>query len=452
MFKVGDIVDLEITSVGSAGEGVGKVDGFAVFVARALPGEKIKARLTLVKKSYATGKLLEINQKSPHRQRPVCEVFYKCGGCQLQHLDYSGQLKIKEQQVRDALERIGKFSDVQIFPVLADKQPLNYRNKMQCPVASQDGLKLGFYEVGSHKVVDVRECHIQNQVNNTILTVVRDWIRKFRISVYNEQTGKGLVRHVLGRVSSATGEVMAGIVCTQKSMPHKEELIEMLKLSIPNITSVVQNINSRRTNVILGDITKVLYGKESIADKIGEFTFQIAAKSFFQVNTKQAEVLYKTALDYAQLTGEEQVVDLYCGIGTISLFLAKQAKKVWGIEIVDVAVEDAKINAKANGIENVEFFKADVNLALEKISKKTRLDVVVLDPPRAGCDKALLDTIVNSKPKRVVYVSCNPATLARDLRILVDSGLYELVKVQPVDMFGQTSHVETVVLMSRVNN
>ncbi len=243
---------------------------------------------------------------------------------------------------------------------------------------------------------------------------------------------------------------MVGIVCTQKSMPNKDELIEMLRLSIPNIASVVQNINSRRTNVILGDITRVLYGKDSIDDKIGEFTFQIAAKSFFQVNTKQAEILYKTALDYAQLTGEEQVVDLYCGIGTISLLLAQKAKNVWGIEIAEVAVEDAKTNAKNNGIENVEFFKADVNLALEKISKKTRLDVIVLDPPRAGCDKALLETIINSKPKRVVYVSCNPATLARDLRILVDSGLYELVKVQPVDMFAQTSHVECVVLLEKV--
>lgn len=451
MFKVHDIVEVEITGLGSTGEGVGKADGFTVFVQGALTGEKVKAKLTTVKKSYALGRMLQVLKKSEFRQKPVCEVFYKCGGCQLQHMTYAGQLESKRQQVKDAMGRIGHFKDVPVLPVLGDSQPLNYRNKMQCPIASQDGTKIGFYKTGTHEVVDIKECHIQAAENNQIIEVIREWVRKYKVSIYNEQTGKGLLRHIIGRVSADNGEVMAGLVCTQKSLPNKEELIVMLRERIPNLVSIVQNINSRRTNVIMGEHTRVVWGKPTITDKIGGFSFDISANSFFQVNTKQANALYSKALEFAELTGKENVVDLYCGIGTISLFLASKAKQVWGFEIVDVAIENAKDNAMANKISNVEFSCVDVAVGLEKLSKKKKLDVIVLDPPRAGCDKPVLEHIINANPKRIVYVSCNPASLARDLRILVDSGKYELVQVQPVDMFAQTSHVENVAQLVRVD-
>lgn len=450
MFKVHDIVEVEVTGLGSTGEGVGKADGFTVFVHGALTGEKVKARLAFVKKSYAQGRLLQIISKSEFRQKPICEVFYKCGGCQLQHMTYEGQLLAKQQQVSDALGRIGHFKDVTVLPVLADADPMYYRNKMQCPIASQEGTKIGFYQTGTHEVVDLKKCYIQAEANNLIIEVVREWIRKYQVSIYNEHTGKGLLRHIIGRVSSKTGEVMAGLVCTQKSLPNKEELIAMLQMSIPKLTSVVQNINSRSTNVIMGEHTRVIWGKPTITDKIGDFSFEISANSFFQVNTRQANILYSKALEFAELTGKENVVDLYCGIGTISLFLAAKAKHVWGFEIASAAIENAKDNAMANQIANVEFNCQDVAVGLEKINKKKRMDVIVLDPPRAGCDKALLEHIINAKPQRIVYVSCNPASLARDLRILVDSGSYELTQVQPVDMFAQTAHVEVVSQLIRV--
>lgn len=450
MFKKGNQIELKITSLGSSGEGVGKVDGFTIFVKGALPGEKIRAKITILKKSYANAQMLQIIDRSPQRQKPFCPLFYKCGGCQLQHLSYEGQLIVKKQQVIDALERIGHIPNPPVFPVLADENPMYYRNKMLCPIASQDGTKIGFYKTGTHEIVDMQECYIQSQANNIILTTVREWVRKYKISVYNEESGKGLLRHILGRVSAATNEVMVGLVCTQKSLPNKLELVEMLKANIPNLVSVVQNLNSSNTNVIMGRTNIVLYGKSVIADKIGSFTFEISATSFFQVNTKQAEKLYQTALDYAKLSGTETVVDLYCGIGTLSLFLAQKAKNVIGVEVVPIAIDNAKENAKFNKVKNIEFICDDATVAMQQISRKNNIDVVVLDPPRAGCEKPLLEQIIQTLPQRIVYVSCNPASLARDIKILTDSGDYKLVKVQPVDMFGQTAHVETVVLMSRV--
>ena len=450
MLKKGERIELQITSMGSSGEGVGKLDGFAIFVPGALVGEIVKVQITLVKKSYATGRLVQVVVKSSQRQKPLCEVFYKCGGCQLQHLTYEGQLAIKRQQVQDALERIGHFKNIEVQPVLADPKPLYYRNKMLCPIASQDGLKIGFYKNATHEIVDIKKCYIQSEANNQILNAIRNWIHKYKVSIYNEQSGKGLLRHILGRVSASTGEVMVGLVCTQKSLPNKEELIETLRMNIPNLASVIQNINSYRTNVVLGEHTRVLYGKPAIADKIGNFEFNISAASFFQVNTAQANVLYQTALEFADLSGQEHVIDLYCGIGTISLFLAKKAKMVWGIELSSVAVENAKENAMRNQIGNVEFNCADATVAMAKLAKKKNIEVIVLDPPRAGCDKQVLEHILQIAPKKIVYVSCNPASLARDMRILADSGEYELAKVQPVDMFAQTSHVECVALMSRV--
>lgn len=449
MFKVGEQTQVKITSMGSSGEGVGKVDGFTVFVKGALPEELVKCKITTVKKSYANAQILQIVEKSPHRQKPVCPLFYKCGGCQLQHISYEGQLQVKQQQVVDALVRIGHFENPQVLPVLGDEHPLFYRNKMLCPIASQDGTKIGFYKTGSHQVVDVQKCFIQNEANNLILSVVREWVRKYKVSVYNEHTGKGLLRHILGRVSAADGSVMVGLVCTQKSLPNKDELVSMLQTNIPNLVSVVQNVNSQKTNVVLGRHTRVLFGKECLVDKIGDFSFEISATSFFQVNTKQAAKLYSTAVDFADLHGTENVLDLYCGIGTISLFLAKKAKFVRGIEVVPVAVENAKENAMRNQMGNVEFVCADTAPAMEKLSQKKNIDVIVLDPPRVGCAKEVLESMIAVAPQKIVYVSCNPASLARDVKILANSGRYELVKVQPVDMFAQTSHVECVALIER---
>lgn len=452
-FKLHDTITLNITGLGSSGEGVGKKDNFTVFVPGALSGEEVLAKVTLLKKSYAQARLIKVLTASPERTAAKCKHFALCGGCQLQHLSYAGQLAAKEQQVKDSMQRLGGFADVKVLPILGSEQPWHYRNKMLCPLqADGDMIKAGFYAKGSHRVIDIDSCVIQDKLNNTILHIVRDWLNKYKISVYDEASGRGLVRHILGRVSSHNGEVMVGLVTTKESVKYIDKLITMLKENIPTLAGVVQNINTKRNNVILGDVTKLLYGKECITDCIGKFTFDISARSFFQVNNRQTELLYSAALNFADLSGTENVLDLYCGIGTISLFLAKKAQKVCGVEVVDVAINDARANAMANGVKNVEFVCEDATVAIDKLTKTESIDVIVLDPPRAGCDKELLHKMRQAKVSKIVYVSCNPASLARDCKILCEGGEYELVCVQPVDMFSQTSHVETCVLLSRKNS
>ena len=447
-FKVNDIVEMQITGLGSSGEGVGKAQGFTVFVKGALPGETVKVKLFQVKKSYASGNILSVEQASSQRVEPPCPYYKTCGGCQLQHLSYEGQLAVKRRQVQDALERIGHIEGCEVLPVIGMANPWHYRNKMQFPVAKTQGeIQIGCYAALTHNVIDIDDCIIQKQANNKIMQVVRRWMQQFNIAAYDENTGKGVVRHVMGRVGVKTGDVMAVIITACYDIPHAGELVTMLKREVGGLKSIVQNINKKRTNIIMGSKNRVLYGKSTIKDKLGNLKFSISPLSFFQVNSEQTEKLYATALDFASLRGGETVIDCYCGTGTISLYLAQKAGKVYGIEIVEPAIKDANANAAANNISNAQFICGDAAVEMPALlAKGVKPDVVLLDPPRAGCDKKVLAAIAEVKPHKIVYVSCNPASLARDMAFLTEHG-YKATKAQPVDMFPMTHHVETVAEM-----
>jgi len=440
---------VDIVSMGHSCEGVGKYKDFTVFIPFALVGEQVEVVITEVKKSYAKGKMLNIVKASPDRVEPKCEIYYQCGGCQIQHLNYEAQLKVKHQQVVDAIERIGKQENVVIHPTLGSENPWNYRNKMQVPVARKDNdVVVGCFAQGTHTVIDTKNCLIQNEANNTIANAVRGVIKRLNIGTYDEKTGRGVLRHVIGRVGS-NGEVMVVLVTSTDVLPKQEKIIAELQNNIPGLVSIMQNINMQNTNVIMGKRTLNLWGKLTITDTLGDFTFNISARSFFQVNTKQAEVLYNKAVEYAQLTGKETVIDTYCGTGTITLFLAKKAKKVYGIEIVEAAIKDANKNAENNNVTNTEFLVGDATDVMPDLYKiGVRPDVIVVDPPRAGCEKAVLENFAHLKPKRIVYVSCNPASLARDIAILSEFG-YVAKEIQPVDMFSETSHIECVALLEK---
>ena len=432
---------IKIHSLGSSGEGVGKLDELIIFVEGALPGEEVLAEVQTRKKNYAVAKLLEVLKPSPERTEPFCPLYKDCGGCQLQHLNYPAQLKWKRQQVVDAVERIGKISGVKILDALGMENPLRYRNKMQFPVGKN--LKIGCYARGSHKIIDTSSCMIQNAKNDEILAAVRKIATKFNIQPYNEDTHKGFLRHVMGRVG-CNGEFMIVLVTANKNFPNEKNFIRALLKELPNVTSIQQNVQTFHNNVILGRDTKILYGKPTIHDKIGELTFNISARSFFQVNTAQAEILYKTALDFAEIRGNELIIDAYCGTGTISLFIAKKVRKVIGIEVVSSAISDAIKNSRQNHIKNAEFIVGDAVKVIPKLfNDGIYAEIVIVDPPRAGCDKKVLETFAAMKPEKIIYVSCNPATLARDLKILDELG-YKTKKIQPVDMFPFTSHVESV--------
>lgn len=448
--KQGDNITLTVNGLGSSGEGVGKYKGFTVFVKGALPEEEVRVTITLVKKSYAVGALEEIVKASAERVEPACPVYKECGGCQLQHLSYKGQLECKRQQVQDALTRIGHLN-LEALPVLGAAEPWSYRNKMQFPAAAdaEGVLQIGCYATATHSVVDTDACMISKEANNAIMKTVRTWMQHYNISAYDEKTGKGLVRHIMGRVGVHSGEVMAVIITSGYDIPHRGVLIEWLKRHVPGLVSVVQNINKKQTNVVMGSKTRVLYGPESIKDSLGSLSFHISAQAFFQVNSEQAEKLYNKALEFAALSGKETVVDVYCGTGTISLYLARHAKQVYGIEIVAPAIENAKKNAEENKCANAEFICGDAAVELPKLlAGGVRPDVLVVDPPRAGCEQKVLAAIAEVQPERVVYVSCNPASLARDLAFMEQHG-YKAIVAQPVDMFPMTSHVETVVLLGR---
>ena len=429
---------IKIHNLGSSGEGVGKLGELVIFVEGALPGEEVLAEIETRKRNYAIGRLVEVVKKSSERVEPFCPLYKDCGGCQLQHLSYSAQLNWKRQQVIDAIERIGKIGGVEILDTLGMENPLRYRNKMQFPVGKN--LQIGCYARGSHKIIDTQSCMIQNELNDKILAAVRNVAKKFNLQPYNEDTHKGFLRHVMGRVG-CNGEFMIVLVTATKNFPNEKNFVRALLKELPNVTSIQQNVQTFHNNVILGHDTKILYGKLTIHDKIGRLSFNISARSFFQVNTAQAEILYKTALDFAELHGHETIIDAYCGTGTISLFMAKKARKVIGVEVVSSAIADAKKNARENNIRNAEFIVGDAVKVLPKIFEPA--DIVIIDPPRAGCDKKVLETFAAMQPEKIIYVSCNPATLARDLKILYELG-YQTKKIQPVDMFPFTSHVESV--------
>ena len=450
-YRKNDIVTLEIVDCGTDGEGIGKADGFTVFVKDAVIGDIVTAKIMKAKKNYGYGRLMEILKPSPYRVEPVCPSARQCGGCQLQAVSYEEQKVFKEKKLRGHLERIGGFRDLPMEPMIGMDEPYHYRNKAQFPVGrNKEGrIITGFYAGRTHAIIENRDCALGIPQNKEILDIVIAHMEKYGIAPYDEMTGKGLVRHIFVRYGFFTGELMVCLIINGQDLPHQKELIEKLR-EIPGMASISLNINKKRSNVILGDKVKTIWGQEYITDKIGDISYEISPLSFFQVNPKQTWKLYSKALEYADLHGEETVWDLYCGIGTISLFLAQQAKFVRGVEIVPAAIDDAKRNAQINNIENVEFFvgKAEEVLPREYEKNGVYADVIVVDPPRKGCDEMLLKTILKMQPKRVVYVSCDSATLARDLRFLCDNG-YELKKVCGVDQFPQTVHVETVVLLSR---
>ena len=398
----------------------------------------VKTKIIEVKKNYAVGKILKILRESAERVKPFCPIYEQCGGCQLQHLSYAAQLVWKRQQVIDAVERIGKIHGVEILETLGMKNPLRYRNKMQFPVGKN--LAVGCYARGSHKIIDTDSCLIQKESADKVLFNVKKILKKFNVTPYDEDTHKGILRHVMSRVGF-NGESMIVLVTATKNLPNEKSIVKAIRAELPEVSTIQQNIQTFHNNVILGRETKILFGKPTIKDKIGSLEFNISARSFFQVNTLQAETLYRTAKNFAELTGKEIVIDAYCGTGTIGLFMAKNAYKVFGIEIVNSAIDDAKKNARENKIRNAEFIVGDVVKVLPRL--ETYADIVIVDPPRAGCDKKVLETFAAMKPSKIIYVSCNPATLARDLAILKDLD-YTAKKIQPVDMFPFSSHVESV--------
>ena len=449
-YRKNDIVTLKIEDCGIDGEGIGKADGFTVFVKDAVIGDTVRAKIMKAKKNYGYGRLEEIITPSPDRVEPKCQFARQCGGCQLQALSYEKQLEFKTSKVRGHLERIGGFTDIPMEKILGMDQPFHYRNKAQFPVGkSKDGrIITGFYAGRTHSIIENRDCALGVTRNKEVLDRVIAHMEKFHIQPYDENTGKGLVRHVLIRYGFFTDEMMVCLIINGENLPGEEALVKSLR-QIPETVSVMVNVNKKRNNVILGEKVRLLWGQPYITDKIGEISYQISPLSFFQVNPYQTGRLYGKALEYAQLSGNETVWDLYCGIGTISLFLAQKAKMVRGVEIIPAAIENAKENARLNGFANTEFFVGKAEEVLPEQFARTgeRADVIVVDPPRKGCDETLLSTIIKMQPDRVVYVSCDSATLARDLKYLCERG-YELKKVCPVDMFPNTVSVETVVLLS----
>jgi len=497
-----DLFTLEITDMGTDGEGIGHYEGLTFFVKDAIIGDVIGARCTKLKKNYGYARVEEVLIPSPHRVKPKCALHRRCGGCQIQAMSYERQLKFKNQKVFQNLVRLGGFNEDTVrslmLPIIGMEEPYRYRNKAQFPVGyGKDGeIVTGFYASRTHTIIPVEDCLLGVSDNEEILFRIKNWMRLCEIEPYDEETGRGVVRHILLRYGFTTKEIMVCLIINAQKLPHREELIDVLS-GISGMTSISYNINREKTNRILGDETVCIWGQPYITDYIHlkkipseedynricddaaevqnqsycapfaeadeAIAYHISPQSFYQVNPVQTEKLYSTALEFAGLTGKESVWDLYCGIGTISLFLSQKAKQVYGVEIVPQAIEDAKMNAKLNGIENAQFFVGKAEEVLPSFyaagnrgseGKKSEMlhpDVIVVDPPRKGCDEKCLQTMVEMKPKRIVYVSCDSATLARDLKYLCGNG-YELKKVQAVDQFAHTGHVESCVLLTRVSN
>ena len=435
---------VDIVDIGQGGVGIGKYEGFTVFVEGGLIQDKVKVRINKSKKNYAVGDIVEIIEKSPFRVDRICSDDLKdCGGCQIQELDYNKQLELKTNEVKQVISRIGKLENVEIHETIGMQSPCRYRNKAQFPIQNINGsTAIGFYKKKSHDVIPTDMCVIQHDINDKIIKIIKTYIQAYNVSIYNETTHTGVLRHLVTKVGFTTNEVMVVLVANGTNLPHLNELASVLKENILGFKTLVLNVNKAKTNVILGKENKVIYGNGKINDYIGDLVFEISPLSFFQVNPVQTEVLYNKALEYAELKENDTVFDIYCGIGSISLFLAQKATKVYGIEIVEDAIKDAKINAKLNNLNNVEFYVGKAEEVVPKMySEGNTANVVVVDPPRKGCDEKVLDTIVSMKPDRVVYVSCNPSTLARDLAYLDERG-YKCVEIQPVDMFPHTMHVE----------
>ena len=457
-YQKNDVLTVKIEDMGHDGEGIGKCEGYTLFVKDTVIGDLAEVKVIKAKKNYGYARLMRLIKPSEHRVEPICPVARPCGGCQLQMLDYAEQLRFKEKKIAENLQRIGGMTEIPMEPIVGMETPFRYRNKAQFPIGQdKNGKRItGFYAGRTHQIMENRNCYLGVEQNEEILNRVLTWMEENRVPAYNEETGKGLVRHVLIRFGFTTKEIMVCLVVNGKKLPAEEKLIGSLT-ELKGMTSISLSVNRERTNVIMGKEIHCLWGQSYITDYIGNVKYQISPLSFYQVNPAQTEKLYGLALEYAGLTGNETVWDLYCGIGTISLFLAQKAKKVYGVEIVPEAIADAKNNAKINQIENAEFFvgKSEEILpsyynqyAKDHPGEQAHADVIVVDPPRKGCEENLLHTMASMQPDRIVYVSCDSATLARDVKVLGELG-YEVKKVRGVDQFPMTCHVETVVLLSK---
>ena len=453
MIRKNDIFEADITAMTAEGSGICRIEGMAVFVPGTAVGDRCAVRIVKVLRKYAFGRLEKLLAPSPDRIAPDCPVAAQCGGCVYRHIRYEAELRIKTQRVRDALERIGGLQDFQMEPILAAPDRCRYRNKCQLPIGlSKDGtLQLGFYAVNSHRIVNTESCLLQPEAFDRAAAAFRRWYAVSGESVYDEASHSGVLRHLYMRRGEMSGEMMVCVVANGAALHEEALLVEMLREAVPEITGILLNINREKTNVVLGKTCRTLWGKDTITDTLCGLAFEIAPHAFYQVNRTQAERLYGKAAEYAGLTGTETLLDLYCGTGTIGLSMAKNAKKLIGAEIVPAAVENARRNAERNAIQNAEFLCADAAEAARILFERgEKPDVIVIDPPRKGCDSALIATIAAMRPKRVVYVSCDPATLARDLKLFRESG-YKTETVTPADMFPGTAHVETVVRLTKSN-
>ncbi|ERJ11411.1 23S rRNA (uracil(1939)-C(5))-methyltransferase RlmD [Haloplasma contractile] len=438
----------DITGITHKGEGVAKFKGYPLFIKGAMQGETVRLKVVQTKKNFGYGKLLEVVNESEHRVEPRCSLYKECGGCNVQHISYEQQLANKTDLVVDNLKRIGHL-EVDVNPCIGMEDPWRYRNKTQVPFGLTEAGEVvaGFYKPRSHDIVNMERCDIQDDTADEIIDRIRQLSAEYDIEPYNEFKHKGFLRHVIVRKGHATNEYMVTLITNKKRFLQKEPFVDVLSSEFKMIKSIVQNVNTKKTNVILGDETLVLYGQEYIYDYIGDVKFAISARSFYQINPVQTKVLYEKALEYANLTKEDTLIDAYCGIGTIALFAANRVKKVYGVEVVKDAIKDAKYNAELNGFKNTHFELGKAEVVIPDWRKQgIEANALIVDPPRKGCDESLLNTIIEMQIPRMVYVSCNPATLARDLRILEDGG-YAIREVQPVDMFPHTSHVECVVSM-----
>lgn len=449
MLKKNDEIQLTVKGCTVQGSGVCDYNGMTVFVRGAVTGDHIIAHIIKVKKTYAVGIIKKITQRSPIRTKPDCAVSDKCGGCCFAHISYAAELEIKQTQVADNFKRIGGI-DIDLKPIIGSPSSVRYRNKAQYPVGKDsDFAKIGFYAPMSHRIIDCADCALQPEDFKRVVDVFRDWIREKKISVYDETSHKGLLRHIYIRKGFATGEIMVCLVANGKIIPFTDELVAVLKDEISGLKSVILNVNTKNTNVVLGEECITLYGSDYITDELCGLKFNISPLSFYQVNHDGAQILYNKAKEYAGLSGNETLIDLYCGTGTIGLTMAREAKQLIGVEIVPQAVENAKKNAELNSIDNARFICADASEAAEILLKEgIKPDVVILDPPRKGCDGALIETVSKMSPERVVYVSCDSATLARDCARFIEVG-YEVAEATPVDMFPRTGNVECVAYLKR---
>ncbi|EGG97194.1 23S rRNA (uracil(1939)-C(5))-methyltransferase RlmD [Staphylococcus warneri] len=448
--KKNDVLTGQVVDLTHEGHGVVKIDRYPIFIPNTLIDEKIEYKVIKVKKNFAIGKLIKVITESDARVEPPCIYYYKCGGCQLQHMSYQAQLNMKKEQVVNLFHRKAKFTNTVIKDTVGMEDPWRYRNKSQIPVGlSKDQQPImGFYRQRSHDIIDMESCLIQDQQHQQVMNDLKQLISELNISVYNEKTKKGLLRHLVVRTGHYTNQLMIILVTNGKAFKQAESLVDALVRKYPNVTSIKQNINDAHSNVIMGPQSITLYGEEEIEDQLSEVTFNISDQSFYQINSHQTEKLYQQALDYAQLTGDEIVLDTYCGIGTIAIYMAENARHVYGVEVVPSAINDANQNATKNQLENTTFVcgKAE-EVILKWKAEGIRPDVVMVDPPRKGCDETFLETILELNPKRIVYISCNPSTQQRDAHIL--NHQYDLKEITPVDMFPQTTHIETVALFER---